>query len=109
MTLATLENMVSRFDINSSAHIGKKANYQKSRHARPDMVKELHLGANVLLAHFHYGCKGYHPFDLDWNPELSTSMASLDDEQIRIIRQTAHCVDYNGNIFGPRLIDVSIY
>lgn len=71
----------------------------KTRHARPDMVKELHLGANVLLAHFHYGCKGYHPFTLDWEPELSTSMAILNDEQLRFIKQTATYVEYNGPRF----------
>jgi hypothetical protein len=60
------------------------------------MIKELHLGANVLLAHFHYSCKGYRPFTIDWNPELSTSMATLDDEQLRFVRQTAVYVDYNG-------------
>jgi len=60
------------------------------------MIKDLHLGANVLLAHFHYGCKGYCPFTLDWNPDLSSSMARLDEEQLRFVRQTAAYVDYNG-------------
>jgi hypothetical protein len=67
----------------------------KSRHARPDMVAELHFGANVLLAHFHYCCKGFRPFSLDWKPAESTSMATLDDEQLRFMRQTADYVDYN--------------
>jgi hypothetical protein len=75
----------------------------KARHARPDMIKELHLGANVLLAHFHYGCKGYRPFSLDWKPELSTSMATLNDEQLRFVRQTAVYVDYNGPRFNKLL------
>lgn len=79
----------------SHAHIRKYLTGQQARHARPDMVKDLHFGANVLLAHFHYGCKGYRPFTLDWKPELSTSMATLDDEQLHFVRQTATYVDYN--------------
>lgn len=107
--LAMLESMVSRSVINLYANIRKYLTCQKARHARPDMIKELHLGANVLLAHFHYGCKGYRPFSLDWKPELSTSMATLDDEQLRFVRQTAVYVDYNGqylsiesSLFDPR-------
>jgi len=84
----------------SCTHIHNYLMCQKTRHARPDMIKELHLGANVLLAHFHYGCKGYHPFKLDWKPELSGSMATLDQNQLRFIKQTAHYVDYNGELLS---------
>lgn len=70
--------------------------FHKARHARPDMMKELHMGANVLLAHFHYGCKGYHPFSLDWKSELSMSMATLDERQLCFVQQTAKYVNYNG-------------
>jgi hypothetical protein len=96
MILAMLENMVSRSAINPCTQVPKYLTCQKARHARPDMIKELHLGANVLLAHFHYGCKGFHPFNLDWKPELSTSMATLDEKQLRFVRQTANYIEYNG-------------
>ncbi|PMD45949.1 hypothetical protein L207DRAFT_418786 [Hyaloscypha variabilis F] len=80
-----------------------KHGLKKARHARPDMIRELHLGANVLLAHFHYGCKGHRPFTLDWKPELSTSMATLDDKQLRFVRQTAVYVEHNGPRFKKLL------
>jgi hypothetical protein len=98
-----LENMVLRSVINLYANILKYLTCQKTQHARPDMIKELHLGANVLLAHFHYGCKGHRPFTLDWNPELSTSMAKLDDKQLRFVRQTAVYVEYTGQYRPPNL------
>lgn len=60
------------------------------------MVKELHFGANVLLAHFHYCCKGFHPFSSNWEAEATTSMAELDPRQIHFVRETANYVKING-------------
>ncbi|CAG8961672.1 hypothetical protein HYFRA_00006209 [Hymenoscyphus fraxineus] len=71
----------------------------KARHARPDMVKELQVGANVLLAHFHYSCKGERPFTLDWKAESSASMATLDEKQLRVVKNTATYVHYNESKF----------
>ena len=65
------------------------------------MVQELHSGANVLLAHFHYSCKTFRPFDLDWKAEETTSMAELDNDQVSFVRQTASYVKFNG-IFLPQ-------
>lgn len=67
----------------------------KRKHARLDMVQELHSGANVLLAHFHYSCKTFRPFDLDWKAEETTSMAELDNDQVSFVRQTASYVKFN--------------
>jgi hypothetical protein len=60
------------------------------------MIKELHHGANVLLAHFHYCCKGFRPFTLNWNPAETVSMAEMDVKQVRFVRQTAVYVNING-------------
>jgi len=80
----------------------------RTKHARPDMISELHLGANILLAHFHYCCKGFKPFALDWNPNDTTSMAKLDDEQVKFLQQTAVCVNANEVRF-KRLLNEGSY
>lgn len=61
-----------------------------------DIVEELHLGANILLAYFHYCCKGCRPFDLGWDAAQTTSMAELDHEQINFVQRTAGYVHSNG-------------
>jgi len=70
----------------------------QTRHARLEMVQELHFGANVLLAHFHYCCKGFRPFSLDWKAEKTTSMAELNPQQIQFVYQTACYVKANGKL-----------
>jgi len=61
------------------------------------MIRELHYGANVLLAHFHYACKGFRPFTLDWDPAKTKLMADFEDaKQIYFVRQTAVHVNFNG-------------
>ena len=60
------------------------------------MIQELHSGANVLLAHFHYYYKTFRSFSLDWNSEETTSMAALDTDQVCFIRRTASHVKFNG-------------
>jgi hypothetical protein len=61
------------------------------------MVAELHDNANILLGHFHYLTKGFHPFALDWNPAESATMAELTDHQVHFIRETAGYAQQNGN------------
>jgi hypothetical protein len=60
-----------------------------------NVIEELHLGANILLAYFHYCCKGFQPFAPDWDPSETTSMAHLDPEQINFVQQTARYVQSN--------------
>jgi hypothetical protein len=65
------------------------------------MIKELHHGANVLLAHFHYCCKGFRPFTLEWNPAESISMAVLDTKQVRFVRRVCeHQWSANHSVLG---------
>lgn len=68
------------------------SHHSQSRYPEPDLITELHLGANVLLAYFHYCCKGFCPFDLDWDAGETTSMADLDPDQIKFVRRTAEYV-----------------
>ncbi|KAF7553282.1 hypothetical protein G7046_g7146 [Stylonectria norvegica] len=60
----------------------------KRRYAREDKVKEYHLGANVLLAHFHYCNKGVYPFSAECKDQELRGLAELDDEQIGFVHET---------------------
>ncbi|KAH7361068.1 hypothetical protein BKA65DRAFT_547760 [Rhexocercosporidium sp. MPI-PUGE-AT-0058] len=66
-----------------------------TKFSMPDMIAELHTGANILLAYFQYCCKGHRPFSLDWNAEKSLSMAALDPYQVKFIQKTALQVQAN--------------
>ncbi|KOS16693.1 hypothetical protein ESCO_004864 [Escovopsis weberi] len=60
----------------------------KRRFAREDKVQEYHLGANILLAHFHYCNKGIHPFSDACRDQDLRTLADLDDNKIRFVRAT---------------------
>jgi hypothetical protein len=68
----------------------------QTKFAMVDIIAELHIGADILLAYFHYCCKGFQPFALDWNAAETTSMAELDVDQVRFIKNTATYVKTNG-------------
>jgi hypothetical protein len=53
----------------------------------PTYIRELHQGANILLAHFHYCNKGSYPFSLKRN--FPASIAELNEDQIDFIVRTA--------------------
>lgn len=65
-----------------------------------DNISEIHMGANVLLAHFHYSCKGYRVFEEGWKVEETVSMAELNTEQAQFIQKTAAYVKAN-SVFIP--------
>jgi hypothetical protein len=48
------------------------------------LVRAINSGAKTILAHFHYCCKGQHPFkaEFDWNSPKIQRMAKLNPEQI---------------------------
>ncbi|KKA31138.1 hypothetical protein TD95_000576 [Thielaviopsis punctulata] len=58
------------------------------RFAREKKVEEYHLGANILLAHFHYCCRGRAPFEVSCKDSDLRAIASLNDEQVKFIHQT---------------------
>ncbi|KAK5990690.1 Satratoxin biosynthesis SC3 cluster transcription factor SAT20-like protein [Cladobotryum mycophilum] len=60
----------------------------KRRFAREDKVQEYHLGANILLAHFHYCNKGVHPFSDDCKDQDLRTLADLDEDKIQFVRAT---------------------
>ena len=67
----------------------------------PEMIAELHMGANILLAYFHYACGGQRPFTLSWDEKDAVSMAVLDDDQIKFLKRAAVYVQANGTKSPP--------
>jgi hypothetical protein len=61
-------------------------------------VEQLHHGANVLLAHFHYYNKNLDPFSLDWKNRQNTPLAELTAEQVRFIIRTSELVKERGKL-----------
>jgi hypothetical protein len=74
-----------------------------------EIIADLHMGANILLAYFHYCCKGFRPFDLDWDSTETASMADLDPEQIQFVRRTAEYVHKNSMFPDPHALTLSDY
>ncbi|OAQ90852.1 Zn(2)-C6 fungal-type DNA-binding domain-containingprotein [Purpureocillium lilacinum] len=60
----------------------------KRRFAREDKVREYHLGANILLAHFHYCNKGMYPFSDECKDKDLRALADLSDEEIQFVHAT---------------------
>ncbi|UNI14894.1 hypothetical protein JDV02_001474 [Purpureocillium takamizusanense] len=60
----------------------------KRRFAREDKVREYHLGANILLAHFHYCNKGMYPFSDECKDKDLRVLADLSDEEIQFVHAT---------------------
>ncbi|KAK6448342.1 hypothetical protein FP744_10004592 [Trichoderma asperellum] len=58
------------------------------RFAREEKVREYHMGANVILAHFHYCNKGRVPFSDECEDKDLRALAQLDEEKIQFVRAT---------------------
>ncbi|KAG4416258.1 hypothetical protein IFR04_010604 [Cadophora malorum] len=84
-------SLITKQDIAYARKHGRKG------FAMPEMIAELHMGANVLLAYFHYACRAHRPFTLDWDAKNAVSMAVLDDDQIKFIKRTAVHVQANAS------------
>lgn len=85
VTFILLHNiaLITRHD----AEYAKKHD-MKRRFAREDNVKEYNLGANTLLAYFHYCNKGIYPFSGECKDQDLQSLAELDDESMAFVRYT---------------------
>ncbi|KAH6610519.1 hypothetical protein Trco_000539 [Trichoderma cornu-damae] len=60
----------------------------KRRFAREGKVQEYHLGANIILAHFHYCNKGVTPFSEECEDQDLRTLAHLDEDKIQFVRAT---------------------
>ncbi|OAQ97146.1 hypothetical protein LLEC1_00747 [Akanthomyces lecanii] len=79
---------------NASMIIAHDAGYAKKhgisrRFAREDKVKEYHVGANIVLAYFHYCNKGMYPFSAECNESELRSLAELTEHELGLVRLTA--------------------
>lgn len=57
------------------------------------------MGANIMLAHFHYVNKGKHPFAMALNESglrEVTDSANLSVEQTEFVRESAHLAQSRG-------------
>lgn len=48
------------------------------------------LGANILLAHFHYCNKGMYPFSDECKDKDLRALADLSDDEIQFVHATKH-------------------
>ncbi|KAI1805004.1 hypothetical protein F4811DRAFT_561434 [Daldinia bambusicola] len=60
----------------------------KSRFAREEMVREYQMGANILLAYFHYCNKGVYPFSSECKEQDLSTVAELDETKIKLVQYT---------------------
>ncbi|KAL1884291.1 hypothetical protein VTK73DRAFT_3275 [Phialemonium thermophilum] len=60
----------------------------KGRFAREEKVKEYNIGANTLLAYFHYCNRGIYPFSEECKDQELQNMADLDESGIRFVHYT---------------------
>ncbi|KAI0890616.1 uncharacterized protein GGS22DRAFT_15894 [Annulohypoxylon maeteangense] len=60
----------------------------QSRFAREEMVREYQMGANILLAYFHYCNKNIYPFSTKCKEQDLSTIAELDETQIKLIQFT---------------------
>ncbi|KAM3431419.1 hypothetical protein MY4824_007129 [Beauveria thailandica] len=80
---------------NASMIISHDAGYAKKhgikrRFAREDKVKEYHIGANIILAYFHYCNKGLYPFSDECSDSELKSLAELNENDVKFVRCTAN-------------------
>jgi hypothetical protein len=62
-----------------------------------ELVREIQAGSKIILAHFHYCCKGQIPFsaEFDWLSESIKRMAELDEQQLHFLRTYVPVVQEN--------------
>ncbi|KAF2810686.1 uncharacterized protein BDZ99DRAFT_497671 [Mytilinidion resinicola] len=58
------------------------------RFYRPRLIDELHNGAKILLAYFHFCNRGTYPLHMDWTSADQIALAELKPEQIEFMRGT---------------------
>ncbi|KAG6318283.1 hypothetical protein E4U44_008020 [Claviceps purpurea] len=66
-----------------------------SRFARIDRVAAYQLGANILLAHFHYCNKGWYPFSDKCKEQDLRTLADLSDDRVKFVQETRRIAKAN--------------
>jgi hypothetical protein len=66
---------------------------KKIRYDQPKFVEDLHLGANILLTHYHY-CNGdMDPFSFDWKNRHTTRLADLSPQEVGFLIHSAELIN----------------
>jgi hypothetical protein len=60
----------------------------QARYMEASWIKELHFGARILLAHFHYCNKGSHPLSREQAGTANVASAHLSVEQSKFLQET---------------------
>ncbi|KAH6898261.1 hypothetical protein B0T10DRAFT_555592 [Thelonectria olida] len=67
------------------------------------LIKEIHMGAQALLTHFHHICKGQKPFEIDWDQDadskLTQRMAKLSNDEVELMKRIAPVVKERASYF----------
>ncbi|KAG6122756.1 hypothetical protein E4U13_001292 [Claviceps humidiphila] len=71
-----------------------------SRFARIDRVAAYQLGANILLAHFHYCNKGWYPFSDKCKEQDLRTLADLSDDRVKFVQETRRIAKANAPRWG---------
>ncbi|KAG5965411.1 hypothetical protein E4U58_002822 [Claviceps cyperi] len=66
-----------------------------SRFARMDRVAAYQIGANILLAHFHYCNKGWYPFSDKCEEQDLRTLADLSDDKAKFVQETRRIAKAN--------------
>ncbi|KAJ4421407.1 hypothetical protein N0V82_003788 [Gnomoniopsis sp. IMI 355080] len=83
--------LITKHDSDYARKHRMTANNDKSKMliwARPEVVQQYHLGANILLAYFHYCNRGTYPFSHGCKDSDLQDLAGLDKETISFVKWT---------------------
>lgn len=70
----------------------------QTRYSSHERMEELFHSAQIILAYFHYACKGFAPLQVDWTKEESAKFAKLDDEEVSYMIRTQARIREKGMI-----------
>jgi hypothetical protein len=64
------------------------------------LIREIHMGAQALLTHFHHVCKGQKPFEINWDQDADSKptqrMAKLSDDEVELMKRITPVVRERG-------------
>lgn len=64
----------------------------------------MRLGANILLAHFHYCNKGTHPFSGECKDQDLRTLGGLDESSIKFVHNTREYAKQHRKLNQPLIL-----
>lgn len=74
---------------------------------RPHMVQQYHLGANIVLAYFHYCNRGTYPFSDECKESELKGLADLNEDAVDLVGWTREQANNKFNSMSPQQPRVS--